>query len=69
MRKRFCDRCKEELKNEEDNYIKIVEDNYKEEKCEVVINKELCKSCMEDLVNMVNFECNRYTLKTEVIEK
>lgn len=66
MTKHFCDRCKKEINNKIKRKINIFEEkpfcpaeNY--------IDRALCEECMNDFINMVNYECDRYVLRPTVL--
>ena len=67
MLKRFCDRCKKEIKrlSLEERNISINE--YKENRYEKHIDKYLCEECMNDFINYIEYECDRYILRPAVI--
>lgn len=66
MTKHFCDRCKKEIDEKIERKINISEskpfciiENY--------IDRNLCEECMNDFINMINYECDRYVLKSTAI--
>lgn len=64
MTKKYCDRCKKEMGEP------VKEITFTEEIMSVnveIYKKEICKECMNDFINMVEYECDRYVLKPTVI--
>ncbi|MDO4282371.1 MAG: hypothetical protein Q4D02_01930 [Clostridia bacterium] len=62
MLKRFCDRCKKEIPelNHEERNLSINE--CKKHTYKTHIDKYLCEECMNDFINYIEYECNRYKL-------
>ena len=72
MNKTFCDRCKRDI-----SYLKAyeavslkIEDMvaYATEKEGLSYSKLLCPECATDFMNFIDYECDRYNLKTHVEE-
>lgn len=66
MHKEFCDRCKKDisnLKTYETSWVSV----YSMEN-EISCRKTLCSSCAIDIMNIIDIECDKYELKTEVID-
>ena len=63
MLKRICDRCKLEIKEDEKmNHLYV--DEYGKASYKKSI--EICDSCMNDFVNMIEYECEIYKIDTVV---
>lgn len=65
MKKEYCDRCKEEIGIWPINKIECKRE-------EMAITKELfekkvCEKCMNDLINIMDYECSRYKLVTKIV--
>ena len=73
MNKIYCDRCKKDLGNFKSyelvnlkiNDLKEYATNMEEG---IDYNKVLCPSCAIDLMNIIDIECDRYKLITNVEE-
>ena len=73
MNKTFCDRCKKDI-----SHLKIYEAislDIKDLKEYAMTNekgveyhKTLCPECANDIMNIVDIECDRYELRTSVVE-
>lgn len=70
MMKYFCDRCKKDigdLKVYEQVSLKIEDlKRYATEEDGIEYHKTLCPECAVDIMNIVDFECTKYELKTSV---
>lgn len=73
MDKTFCDRCKKDigsLKAYEVPSLKIRDmKEYATEEKGMDYNKTLCPGCAIDIMNIIDIECDKYELKTEVKRK
>lgn len=69
MFKTFCDRCKKDisfLKTYEMVNLKIEDmKEYATDKKGISYSKTLCPGCAIDFMNILDFECDRFELKTE----
>ena len=61
MNVKFCDRCKRKIKYNEVNDVFIR--NYA---TDCLLRKEICEECTNDIINMIEYECDRYKLDTVV---
>lgn len=65
MKKEYCDRCKEEFKEWPIYRIECKKENYSIERLN--FSKKVCEKCMNELLNIIDYECNRYKLETKIV--
>lgn len=67
MKKRFCDRCKKELIDENICNIKISGNCVNGYFSKTILDKEICEECAIDMTNIIDYECDRYVFRPTVI--
>ena len=73
MNKTFCDRCKKDISHLK-SYgvisldIKDLKEYALDNEKGIEYHKTICPECATDIMNIVDFECDRYNLKTYVEE-
>ncbi len=59
MFQRFCDRCKRKIKG-----IDVIDVSINSNKED--FHKEVCEECASDIMNLIEYECDRHKLDTVV---
>ena len=62
MNVKFCDRCKRKINSDEKNKLTII--NYST--VGYLLDKEMCEECTNNIINMIECECDRYKLDTVI---